>query len=163
MPAPKEEKLLLQKVVPKPPVQGSLQTSLSMPSPAAGEHTNTRCSLPSPARSPSQAAALSPSQDSHTSSLLDREMTDILCSQPSSQELDQDSITDFPAITSAQPQYSGDPILLVDLLQRELAKATDKLALDIKQDFQELGNRLESIESKVDHTVHRVSQNSNDN
>lgn len=56
-----------------------------------------------------------------------------------------------------------DTILLArfaDLLQRELGKATTKLASELKQDFQELDYHLDSIESKVDDTVHIVAQNS---
>lgn len=45
------------------------------------------------------------------------------------------------------------------MLKRELGKATSKLTSDLKQDFQDFGCRLDSIESKVDDTVHRVAQN----
>lgn len=113
----------------------------SRATPSTGELMDRSCSLPSPAIPPLQASAPSPGHNSHTSK------------QISGQEPDTDSPAGSPTSPPAQPQFSGDSVLIAcfaDLLQRELEKATTKSASELKQDFQELRHCLDSIESKFD-------------
>lgn len=49
---------------------------------------------------------------------------------------------------------------LSDLLKRGLASMAAQITRDIKSDFQNLGSRMEAIESKLDFTVSRNNQNS---
>lgn len=59
--------------------------------------------------------------------------------------------------------YSGDTVLLARfsaLLQQELSKACTIIPTGMKDDFQNIGERLDIIESKMDGTVKQVNQNS---
>lgn len=125
-------------------------------SPQLHVSSDNTCFSLSPGRPPSQAATLSPAYDSYASLTIDKDMAVILSQSNSLICTVLQIPPDSPLI---QPQYPGDPILLAcfaDLPQREIARATDKLASEIKQDLQELGKLLESIESKVDDTSHSV-------
>lgn len=59
--------------------------------------------------------------------------------------------------------YSGDSVLLARfsaLLQQELTKACQLITAEMKHDFNDIGDRLDTIESKMDGTVRKVNQNS---
>lgn len=65
--------------------------------------------------------------------------------------------------TSVPTAYSGDAVLLARfsaLLQQELSKACTIITTGIKDDFQNIGERLDTIDSKMDGTIKRVNQNS---
>lgn len=59
-------------------------------------------------------------------------------------------------------EYSGDPILLArfsTLLEQGLEKASKRITMDLKQEFQALGSRIGTLESNLDATTSRTSQN----
>lgn len=64
--------------------------------------------------------------------------------------------------TPTPSPYSGDVALLAHfsaLLQQELSKACTAITAEIKGDFHCIGERLDTIESKVIGMVGRVNQN----
>lgn len=88
---------------------------------------------------------------------MDRHMADLteMALRQSSSILDQ-SQPPPPA------PYSGDAALLAcfsALLQQELSKACTAITAEIRGDFHCIGERLDTIEFKVDGTVGRVNQN----
>lgn len=61
-----------------------------------------------------------------------------------------------------QPAYSGDPIILARfsaLLEQRLEKASKRITGDLKQDFQDLGSRINAFKNKLYVTVGRSNQN----
>lgn len=59
--------------------------------------------------------------------------------------------------------YSGDTVLLARfsaLLHQELSKACTIITTGMKDDFQNIGERLDIIEPKMDGTLKQVNQNS---
>lgn len=88
-----------------------------------------------------------------------RAMGEILSSQGSSQA----SLT-FPLTQPLLPpaKYTGDPIILIRfsaLLEQGLEKASKNITADLKQEFRDLGDHTNTIESKLEATVHRTNQN----
>lgn len=62
-----------------------------------------------------------------------------------------------------QPDYSGDPILLArfsTLLEQGPEIASRQITSDLKLEFKELGIQINTIETKLDDTVTRANQNS---
>lgn len=91
---------------------------------------------------------------------MDRAMGEIMSSQGSL--FAGSELPDLPS-QPPQPEYSGDPIVLArfsTLLEQGLEKASGQITSDLKQEFKELGSRINTIETKLDDTVIRTNQNS---
>lgn len=106
---------------------------------------------------PSPAGYLFSSQNSD----MDKILCDIVLNQGSM----EDSPSPTPLVSAAPPQeYPGDPAIIARfpaLLDQGLERVTKCITSDLKQEFQNLGTRIGTVESKLDETIVRIKQNTN--
>lgn len=152
-PAIEREEILPQRNILNPLVLGIAVWALQVPHKYTDELAEWSCSLPSPAN-PHCRPQLLHQVVSHTlpqpwtrtwltsfsARLMSWSLTQIVLRVPLLLHL---QFSDLDSVLIAR---------FADLLQRELEKATTKLTSELKQDFQELGQCLDSIEFKVDET-----------
>lgn len=92
-------------------------------------------------------------------------MDKVLCDIELSQGSMEDSTPPTPLFSAAPPQeYTGDSAIIAcfcAILDQGLERENKRITTDLKHEFQELGTRIGTIESKLDETIDRTNQNTN--